>query len=218
MATNKKNALVAIGCVLAILASAAWIYYHEFKAPKYNVSLHQRIGEVMAEQTAKVLGPKGYLVLLTIPTGGEPELKTQLDAFRKTLKKLGDYELKEHEMDVKDQPKYRAGGGLSSRKFVRAVKNHPQADAIVSFIGAPRLSAEDIAEIADRPKFIAESCSSEHLPDLFDKHILQVAIVSRFVFPAPGPRSPKTPQEWFDKRYQIVTAEGLASIPASDQP
>jgi hypothetical protein len=218
MALNKKNSWVATGCVLAIIASAVWIYYSEFKAPKYNVSLEQRIGAVMAEQTAKLVGPKGRLVLLTIPTSGDPELKTQLGAFRRALKKLGDYDLKEHEMDIKDEPKYHAGGGLSSRKFVRAVKNHPHADAIISFIGAPKLSEDEMAEIATRPKFIAESSSTEHLPDLFAKQILQVAVVSRFVFPAPGPHKPKTPQEWFDKRYQIVTASAVASIPASDQP
>jgi len=121
-------------------------------------------------------------------------------------------------MDIKDEPKYHAGGGLSSRKFVRAVKNHSHADAIISFIGAPKLSEDEIAEIATRPKFIAESSSTEHLPDLFAKQILQIAVVSRFVFPAPGPHKPKTPQEWFDKRYQIVTASAVASIPASDQP
>src|SRR6266404_6656190 len=109
MALNKKNSWVATGCVLAIIASAVWIYYSEFKAPKYNVSLEQRIGEVMAEQTAKLLGPKGRLVLLTIPTGCDPELKTQLGAFRRSLKKLGNYEIKDHELDTKDQPKYRAG-------------------------------------------------------------------------------------------------------------
>src|SRR6267154_5930319 len=103
MATNKKNTLVAIGSILAIVASTAWIYYREFRAPKYDVSLHQRIGEVMAEQTAKLVGSKARLVVLTISTKGDPELKTQLDAFRQALKKLGDYDLKEHEMDTKDE-------------------------------------------------------------------------------------------------------------------
>src|SRR5258708_3843556 len=152
MSTNKKNALLAIGSLLAIFASAAWIYYREFKAPKYNVVLQERVGQVMAEQTARLLGPKGRLVLLTIPKGGDPELKTQVDAFRQTLKKLGDYDLKDHELETKDQPKYHAGSGLSSRKLVRAFNNHPLADLIVSFIGAPRLSADEIAQITKRPK------------------------------------------------------------------
>ncbi len=213
MASDRKNLLLTIASVTAIVASSAWIYYREFKAPKHNVTLHRRVGEVMAEQTARLLGPKGRLILLTIPTGGDPELKTQIEAYRQTLKKLGKYDLKDHELDTKDQPKYRAGSGLSSRKFVRAVKNHPGADAIVSFIGAPRLSEDEIAQIPTMPKFIVESSSTEHLPELFDKQIVQVAVVSRFVFPAPGPHKPKTPQEWFDKRYQIITSDAVSPLP-----
>jgi len=136
-----------------------------------------------------------------------------LDAFRRRLKTLGDYDLKEHELDTKDQPKYSLGAGLSGRRFVRTVKNNPKADGIVSFVGAPRLSEEELADLPKVPKFIAESRSPDHLPKLFQKQIIQVAIVSRFVFPAPDPRTPKTPQQWFDKRYQLITADDVKTIP-----
>src|SRR5712675_2387581 len=143
MTPGRKNSLVAAVSVLVISGSALWIYFGEFKAPKHNVALHRRVGEIMAEQTAKAIGSKGRLVLITIPKGPEPELATQLEAFRRRLKALGDYELKEHELDTKDQPKYSLGSGLSGRRFVRTVKNNPKADGIVSFVGAPRLSEEE---------------------------------------------------------------------------
>ena len=152
MTPTKKNAVIAIASLLVIAGSASWIYYREFKAPKHDVGLHRRVGEVMAEQTVKLVGSKGRLVLITIPTGAEPELKTQLEAFRRTLKKLGDYEIKEHEMDTKDQAKYGLGAGLSGRRFVRTVKNNPKADAIISFVGAPKLSDEEIAELTKKAK------------------------------------------------------------------
>src|SRR4051812_33183026 len=166
----------------------------------------------MAEQTAKLIGPKGSIVLITIPIGPEPELRTQLEAFRRTLKKLGDYAVKDHELDTKDQAKYGLGAGLSGRRFARTVKNNPKADAIVSFVGAPKLSSEEIADLAKTPKFIAETRSPDHLPKLFDKQIIQVAVAYRFVFPAPGPRKAKTPQQWFDKRYQVVTSESVPAV------
>ena len=216
MTQNLKNGLLIAGSLLAITLSGLWIYYREFKAPKHNVRLHRRIGEIMAEETAKLVGPKGNLVLVTIPTGSEPELKTQLEAFRQKLKKLGDYEIKEHELDTKDQAKYALGSGLSGRRFVRTVKNNPKADGIVSFVGAPRLSDEEVAELTKPPKFIAESRTPDHLPKLFDKQIIQVAVVSRFVFPAPGPREPKTAQEWFDKRYQLIAADSVKTIPKEE--
>ena len=213
MPPNHKNTLLALGSVLAIAASATWIYYREFKAPKHNVRLHQRIGEVMAEQTARVLGPKGKVLLLIIPTGSAPELETQLQAFHRTLAKLGNYDLKEHEFDTRDQAKYGVGSGLSGRRFLRAIKNNSTADALVSFVGAPQLSDEELAQLTRKPKFIAETRSVENLPKLFEKQIIQVAVVSRFVFPAPGPQKPRTTQELFDKRYQVIAADSVATIP-----
>jgi hypothetical protein len=211
-----KNVLLVAGSLMAITGSTLWIYYREIKAPAYNVPLHERIGEIMAEQTAKVVGKKGKLVIITIPTSNEPELLTQLNAFRRKLKLLGKYDLKEHELDTKDQPKYGLGAGLSGRRFVRAVENNPAADAIVSFVGAPKLTDEQIAELQHPPKFIAETKSPDHLPKLFEKNLVQVAVASRFIFPAPGPQNPKTPQDWFDKRYQIVAADSVRDVPAPD--
>jgi len=216
--SRPKQILAIIGAVLVIAASLVWIYYREFKAPKYNVALHQRVGEVMAEQTAKIVGSKGRLVVISIPTRGEPELQTQLTAFHRRLKKLGEYDLKEYELDTKNQPKYGVGAGLSGRRFVRTVLKNAKADAFVSFVGAPKLTDEEAAELKKVPRFIAESRSPDHLPKLFEKKILQVAVVSRFSFPAPGPQKPKTPQEWFDKRFQIVGADSVGAISPAEGP
>jgi hypothetical protein len=216
MSPGRKNLLLVVGSLSVIVASALWIYYREFKAPKHNVALHRRIGEVMAEQTAKVVGPKGRIVLITIPTGTEPELKTQLEAFRLKIKALGDYDLRENELDTKDQPKYGIGSGLSGRRFVRTVNNNKSADAIVSFVGAPKLSEQEISELKKVPKFIAESRTPDNLPVLFDKQLIQVAVTSRFVFPAPGPTEAKTPEQWFNKRYQVIMADSVKTIPRGE--
>jgi hypothetical protein len=216
MSPNTKKVLLIVGSVLAIAGSGLWIYYRDVKAPAYNVALHERIGEIMAEQTAKVVGNKGKLVVITIPTRDEPELQTQLNAFRRKLKLLGQFDLKDHQLDTKDQPKYSLGAGLSGRRFVRTVRNNPKADAIISFVGAPKLTDEDIAELQHPPKFIAETKSPDHLPKLFEKNLIQIAVASRFVFPAPGPQTPRTPQDWFNKRYQIVAADSVRDVPAPD--
>ncbi len=198
---------------LAIAGSAAWIYWHEFKAPQHDVELHQRIGEVMAEQTAMVAGTKGKIVLITIPTSGEPELRTQLEAFHAKLEKLGDYSVREYEMDTKDQDKYGVGMGLSGRRYVRTANKNLDAAAIVSFVGAPHMKDEDIAELQKVPKFIAQARAVDNLPKLFKKELISVAVAARFNFPAPGPITPRTAQERFDKRYQIVAATNVGTIP-----
>jgi hypothetical protein len=212
MSSSLKNVFLATGSILVIIASALWIYFHEFKAAKHSVALHERVGQVLAEQTANLIGKKGYVAIITIDSKEWPELKTQIDAFRRTLKKLGDFEVRDYELDTKDQPKYGVGSGLSGRRYVRTVKKSEKADVFVSFIGAPKLTKEDLAELSRKPKFIAESRSGDNLPALFENKLIDVAIVSRFEFPAPGPEKPKTPEQWFTKRYQILTAQTVNSV------
>ena len=176
MSSNRKNALLATGSLLVIVASALWIYYHEFKAAKHSVALHERVGQVLAEQTANLIGKKGRVVTISIDTKEWPELKTQTDAFKETLKKLGDYEMRDYQLDTKDQPKYGVGSGLSGRRYVRTVKKSEKADIFVSFIGAPKLSKEDLAELGKKPRFIAESRSGDNLPGLFENKLIDVAV------------------------------------------
>ena len=83
-----------------------------------------------------------------------------------------------------------------------------------AIVGAPELKDDEIGQLQARPKFIAESRSVEKLGKLFAKHLLQVAIVSRFQFPAPVEGNPGTLREWFDKRFQVVTAESVGTLPA----
>ena len=213
MAANTKQVWTAALALLAIAGSAAWIYWHEFKAPQHDVELHRRLGEVMAEQTVRVAGNKGKIVVMTIPTSGEPELKTQLKAFRAALKQKGNFELREYEMDPKDQDKYSVGSGLSGRRYVRTVNKNLDAAAFVSFIGAPHMKEEDITELKKVPKLVAEARSVDNLPKLFKKELISIAVASRFNFPAPGPIQPRTAQERFDKRYQIVAADSVGTIP-----
>ncbi len=48
---NAKQKLTALGAILAIIASAIWIYITQFAVAAYNIPLHQAVGEVMAEET-----------------------------------------------------------------------------------------------------------------------------------------------------------------------
>src|SRR6266536_3286587 len=207
MNPQAKNRIIATAAILAIVASCVWIYFTQFKATKYNVGLHRRIGQVLAEQASKAIGAKGHIVSIAIDPKEWPELKIQLDAFKTALKKMGEYEIREYDLDTKDQPKYGLGSGLSGRRYVRTVKKNESADLFVSFVGAPKLSTEEVAELGKKPKLIVESRSGDNLYGLVQDGLIVAAVVSRFQFPAPSPEKPHTPDQWFVKRYQILTAE-----------
>jgi hypothetical protein len=214
MEWNRKQRLIGGGAILVILTCCAWIYLTQTRTAKYNVGLHQRVGEVLAQETARVVGPKGRVITIAIPTAEWPELKTELESFQTALKKLGSYELREYELDTKDQPKYGVGSGLSGRRYVRTVKKNEEADAFVSFVGAPKLSDEEVAELGKgrKAKLVALARSPDNLVKLFQNQLLVVAVVSRFQFPAPAPDKPGSPEGWFTERFQIVTAAEAKSL------
>lgn len=213
MTPNWRSGLTITGCVLVIIASCIAIYFTQFRVAKFNVGLHQRIGEVLAEQTAKLIGTKGKVVTIAIETREWPELKKQLEAFNAALVKLGDYEVREYELDSKDQPKYSVGSGLSGRRYVRVVNKNTDAAVFVSFIGAPSFKEGDREQLSVVPKLIVESRSTDDVASLFSQGLLDVAVVSRFHFPAPSAEAPNTPDEWFAKQYQIVTTKTASALP-----
>jgi hypothetical protein len=77
------------------------------------------------------------------------------------------------------------------------------------------LKDDEIRELQARPKLIVESRSAGKLKKLFDQQLLHVAIVSRFQFPAPVEGNPGTLRQWFDKRFEIVTTETIATLPGA---
>jgi hypothetical protein len=209
-----RPVVIATLCLVVIAASALWIHRSEFAAPKFNVALHQAVGRVMAEETARAVNQTGRVVIVAIELAGVPELKVQLEEFERALRRFPHVTIKEkYLLEADDKPKYSFGAGLSSRRFVRLVNKNQSADAIVSFVGAPSLSTNEMAELKKTPKFIAEARAADKLKPVFAQKILHTAIVSRFQFPTPVKGRPANSQEWFDQRWQVVTAANAAELP-----
>ena len=217
-ANPSKQKLMVAACLVVILASAAWIYQFEFRTPETNAPLHQAVGMALADETARVIGHHGNIVIVTMDTRKCPELKLQMDAFDRDVKRIGGITTKDRVvLDPGENPKFRPGSGLSAKRFLKIARKHPGADAIVSFVGVPELSDQDLAQLKSAPKLIAETHSPEKLINLLEKKVLVAAIVPRFDFPAPGPRKPETSRQWFDHYFQILTPESALPL-ANDSP
>jgi hypothetical protein len=221
-ADNKSNwgetrqKLIGIAAIAIILAAAVWIYRWETAPSDLNVPLHQSIGNVLAEETFRQAGHGGKIVVVTMDTRRAPELKVQMEAFYKHLKVLGGCTIADKiVLDPGENPKYRPGSGLSAKRFLKIARKHPGVDGIVSFVGAPELSDEEMKQMKSVPKFIAETHSPERLVGLFDKKLLLSAIVPRYDFPAPGPRQPQTSRQWFDHYFQVVHPDTV--LPTGDE-
>ncbi len=199
-----------------IVASALWIYRIEFASSDLNLTLHQSVGHTLAEETARVVGHLGKVTIVTMDPRHAPEVKVQVEAFEKSLKALGGITIKDKiVLDPGENPKYRPGAGLSAKRFLKIARKNSGVDAIVSFVGMPELKDDELAQLKTVPKIIAETHSPEKLMNLLDHKVLLAAIVPRFEFPAPGPRTPQTSRQWFDRYFQIVSPG--SAVPKPDE-
>jgi hypothetical protein len=211
---STKNWLIAVTSVVVIAACGFWIYRTQFAPPKGNDVLHKAVGRVMADETIRLLGDRGKIVIVAMEFAKVPEMQSQVESFKAALQSSGGISVKQtYNLETDNQPKYGLGSGLSGRRYVRIVNKNVDAAAIVSFVGAPSLTDDEIAELKVKPVLIAEARSPSKLKPLFDKQVLNLAIVARFQFPTPVKGKPRTPRDWFDQRFQVVTAANAASLP-----
>ncbi len=216
---EKKKPLVTVVAVLAIVASLTWIYMTQCQSntPKVNLNPFLAVGQVMAEETAKLLDNKGEVVIVAMDTKKMkiPHVEAQLKTFNDTLKKQGGVTVMATEsLSAEALGMVGPEMGLSSDNFFKVLEKYPNASAIVSFVGAPMLKDDEIARLpANTPKIVAFSAMGMGLKKLFEENVIQVAIVPNFEA-KPGPqKKPETLREWFDQYYKVVTKEAAPSLP-----
>lgn len=210
----RRTALIVL-LLAAIGASGYSIYRTQFAKASINEGLHRTIGHVMAEETARLLNSTGRVVVIAMERSKAPELRAQLAEFEKTLKEISRIRIHEtYNLDTEDQAKYAFGSGLSPRRFTRIVNKSQHLDAVVSFVGAPNLGADDAGEVKRGTKFIALCRSADKLKKFFETELIQVAVVKRFQFPDPIHGTPRDAHELFTQLFQVVTATNAVDLPS----
>lgn len=210
-----KQWLQIAGLAAVIALAVAWILVQQRDAARVDTRPSEGVGRVMAEETARQLErrEKKRVVILSME-GPDAQLQVQEASFLEHLRTLCPaVEIKETvRVAPEGQKRYGPGVGLSARRFVRTVENNVKADALVSFIGLPDGKAPELAGLTNKvPRFIALARDLGDVRRFLDRRWLRAAIVPRFEYPAPA-GEPRTPREWFDRQYQVVTTNEIARI------
>ena len=61
-----KQIIVAGVSISTIVASLGWIYFTQFASRGPDLALHRGVGEVMAEETDKLLEHKGKVIVMAV--------------------------------------------------------------------------------------------------------------------------------------------------------
>ena len=201
---------IVIGAVLALILSGVMIFKF-FKAPSLPDSatqnLFQAYTEVTAQEISHMLGGHGDVVVLIWGSpsddagtpGGSPDVR----AITAALQKDG-----LHIVAKSSVPPVRVGHDVAwtADNFRSVLDQYPQVAALISFVGSPQLSAENIRGLpATRPKlFVVRLAEPETAQPLLEQGVLDGAVLPQDQ-PPTGGGPPKTTRETFDKYYLFST-------------
>ena len=214
--TALNRPVVAIIAILVIVVSlATFVLSQRPHFPKANVTPFAALGEILGQETSRLLGNKGDVVLVVddqdkFQTASD---RVRLDAFKKALKKAGQATVvATEELHTKFGMRDLAVG-IPADTFTDILRRHASCAAIVSFCGSPQLKPDDIRQLPARlPKVITFSVDDINLKNLFKEDIVQLAVV-----PSPkqteGTPEPRTSQEWFDRSFRIITSRTVEPLP-----
>ncbi|MEO8429805.1 MAG: hypothetical protein ABI651_22175 [Verrucomicrobiota bacterium] len=205
---RKNIATCALLLIIAAVASSLF-FSRSGRSPKINLNPYQALGAVAAEETSKLLGDRGEIVIVINDPGGERDsvLDAQLDTFTRSLKKLGKFAVAAIERVKMDaMTRMATGGTMPPDQFTAVRAKHPRADAFVLFIGFPMLPPNELDTLkAGKTKLIVISAALPGYRELVSAGVIQLAIVPKPATAKEETAEPKNLRDWFAQEYQIVT-------------
>lgn len=209
---RKKVATIATVVIIASLISLCFTMCE--RSPKVNRAPFIGRGEALADETAKAIGNRGTVVpvIADFHTASSAPVAGEWQAFTKTIKKHKDVTLAKPVIVKLDDNMN--GPSISRDDFDALVKKHATAGAIVLLVGLPMWDAKDPLTLPTvTPKIIAIQGETAMLKQYFINSIATALIIPRIEQDANVPSKPKNPRQWFDKYFQIVTAQNYQSLP-----
>lgn len=211
---NKKVGLALL--LVMTVGIFAWFFYAPSEdVPKTDLDVSQALGATTAEETAKLIGNKGGVVVISWDSGNKmPLVEAQLTAFAQALKNHDGIQLLAKERVIRNPTKMMGtGGAIPAEDFLKVLKTYPGAAGIVLFLAFPNLSSQELNIIreAQTKIVVVSGCHPGYKKLLMDRNI-DLVIVPKFER-VENARPPRTVQDTFEQNYQVVTSAQAAQLP-----
>jgi hypothetical protein len=206
---NKRSIGIA-AAVIAIAAAAVSLYFTSGgRSERIDLDPYNALGTVMGEETAKLIGNKGQVLVMIrgMGAGQNPALDAELSALQKTLKRQKGVSVLVEKVKLTPVQMMATGGAVPADQFLSALETHPGLAALVLFMGFPQLNEAqaDVLKKSGAKTLVARSLRPSD-QQLLEREIIHVAIVPRPDAPPPGGPAPRTLRERFDQDYLILAA------------
>lgn len=200
----------------AIAAAGVWLYLSLCPAPPViDARPHTGLGEALAAEALKLLEGEGRLIVITrdVESFKLPATTAQLESFLGAIKSAG--KTPAAVRSIKVDPLRIVG--VPPGEFFDVLRQGREKDVIVSFLGPPVLTDEQIMKLGTKhPKVIA-LCSGPiparvDLKKSFEQQILHVAVVSHP--DAPAQAAPGNAHSAFEQIFKVITPGNMTELPA----
>lgn len=196
--------LKIISSVLFIVIALAWLQRSLHPQPLDDEAMPPYgVGQVLAEEAAKEMHEKGQVVIVCMPMSSVRG-QAQMRGFLETLGQYKNITLTATNIF---QPSETLIGCLSFPQFFGVVNANSKADVIVSFLGVTSFTESQIATLPNPcPKLVVMDWNPGDVQRGMKAGLLKAAVMSRRLTGLPSDH-PKTPHQWFDRYYDLVTPE-----------
>jgi hypothetical protein len=213
-----KKSIGPLLAILMIVGAITWIYRSQSDRPqKFDLNPYHALGVGVAEETAKLLGERGSVVVISPDTSEfndaavDGELESFCDVFQKNkgMTIAGTVKFKLTRME-----RMATGGAVPRDQFLQALQNHPNVGAVVLFCGFPSLDSQGYAALKQSGARIV--VASGYVPfyrKLLETQVIQLAIVPQFDRPVAAGTQPKTLRGWFEQEFLVITPTNTATLP-----
>ncbi len=186
------------------------------RSQKINLDPYDVLGTVTAEETAKLLGNRGRVLVMVRGTGANknPSVEAELRAFQHALKSQKGMTVIIEKIQVSPMQMMATGGGVPPEQFLKALETHSDLGAVVLFLGFPQLTGSELEVLKKSGVKTVVACALRPGDQRFiERQAINLAIVPRSDSPPPGAPTPRTLRERFDQEFTIITPAAAARLP-----
>ena len=209
-----KTKLINWSAGATIAAGLVWLYmFFNPRPPGIDRALHKTVGQVMASEAIKLLDSSGRIIVVARAKEPfeVPAAAAQLDAFMRAVEKSGKTAtqrlLKVDPLRVT---------GVPPGDFLDVIRQAKPNDVVVSFLGPPLLSDDQLRRLGAKRAHIVALCSGAmptqvDLRRIFDTQLLRTAVISRTNAPAQATATDANGA--FNQMFAVVTLANLTELP-----
>jgi hypothetical protein len=211
-----KSKTLVVGFAVASILVLVFVVRRHSSGPAMNLRPSVAVGEVLAEETTRLLGGKGNIIVIGRASAkdGQTAAGEQIASFGAAMRRRGSPRIASTEWLPRPPGPMMNAGELTSDRLLELIEKNPEAEAFVVFAGLPPLSASLGEKINARSlKLLAVCGYGATVRRWLETRALAVAVVPRFGELPPETPAPKTVKDWFRQEFELLTPESIGRLP-----